>query len=171
MQQITTTKITIPTIPKITIPKPKLPAYTPPKLPPPKVPPPPVIPDWIRKMKAVKKPEKQPGYNVFAKVLGRRKKIAGNVRRRSALSRGAIYTDRTPAASFTIKSTGRVASGPDIFGWKHLKRKFRASKKHKGVFVEKKRYRIDSIGEMMGLAKAKKAGGYRKKGLDLRKVL
>ena len=133
-----------------------------------------------------KKPRKQPGYNVYAKVLGKKKKLnVQPVTKRVAMSIGSKYADRTPAASFAIKKTNRVASEVKIRGWTRLSHKFRPPYKTEGiflprkvykkgnVFVEKKKFRIDSMGEILGLKKAKEAGGLRKKTKmpDLRRVL
>ena len=105
-----------------------------------------------------------PGYDVFAKVLGRKKAIGRNLSRKSAFGKGALYVDTTPAASFTVKPTNRVASGPEIPGWDMLKYKFRPRRTRKAFnVVEKRKYRIDSLGEMMGLKKARQ--------IDLRRVL
>ena len=125
------------------------------------------------------------GYDVFAKILGRKKRIATNLPKISAMSRGSRYVDTTPAASFMIKKSGKKTASPSQYGWKDLKHKFRRPFRTEGdilptknikagnIFVEKNRYRIDSMGEMFGLYKAKKAGGYRKKAgiIDTRRAL
>ena len=119
------------------------------------------------------KPKKQAGFDVFAKVLGRRKKLASNVPKRSAFSIGSQYADTTPAASFRMVKTGKPTKKSVIPGWDTRKHKFTKGKTFPMDIVEKKKYRIDSLGEMLGLAKAKKAGGFRnKKGkFDMRDVL
>ena len=119
------------------------------------------------------KPRKQAGFDVFAKVLGKKKKLASNVPKRSAFSIGSQYADTTPAASFRMKKTGKSTTKPITLGWTARKHKFSMGKKVPMDIVEKKKYRIDSLGEMLGLAKAKRAGGFRnKKGeMDLRKVI
>lgn len=104
-----------------------------------------------------KKKKKKPGYDVFTKIYGKKVKIATNITKNSALSRGAAYVDRTPAASFTIKKSGKKAKGADVFGWKAISHKFRKRKTKNALrIVEKAKYRADDIGEIMGLKKAKR---------------
>lgn len=113
------------------------------------------------------------GYDAIAKVRGKAKKIADNVSRISALSLGSAFVDQTPAASFTIKKTGRVASGRDIFDWEGRKFKFRPPIRRgkpvkSEIIIEKNRFRIDTIGEIAGIPQEAKR--LREAGLSPRKI-
>lgn len=115
---------------------------------------------------------------MFANVLGRKKKLTRTpLPRGRALNLGSKYVDRTPAATFGLKKSARRVKAVDDFStWRKLEDKFRPPIRHertilgkrkvfkgKDVFIERQRFRIDSPGEVRGLAEAKRAGGFRKK--------
>jgi hypothetical protein len=122
----------------------------------PPTPPPTLLPLPVKEKIKPKIRLRREGYSAFAKVRGKSKKIADNVSRISALSLGSRFVDQNPAASFTIKRTGRVASGRDIGGWKSLKFKFRPPIRRgkpvkSEIIIEKNKFRIDSLGEIIGI--------------------
>jgi hypothetical protein len=109
---------------------------------------------------------RKPGYDVFALREGRVQKLNKVPRSRtSALSIGGSFTDLGPAASFTIKKAGKPASGPEIDTWGAVSHKFRPRRTKKALkLVEKRKFRIDSLGELQGVTfksgkKSKKKGG------------
>lgn len=154
--------------------KPRVPRKKPPKRPRIPILPPPILPP------ALERPEVRPpvrirreGYDAIAKVKGKPRKIADNVSRISALSIGSEFVDQTPAASFTIKPTGRVASGGDILNWESRKFKFRPPIRRgkpvkSEIIIEKNRFRIDSPGEIAGIPEEAKR--LREAGLQPRKI-
>jgi hypothetical protein len=94
-------------------------------------------------------------YDVYIKEKGRVKKLNEMpLPRFMALSRGATYVDDTPSASFEIrgspkKLTHKIDSTPPSIMYK-----FTPAKTKKALrFVEKPKYRIDSVGEMAGITK------------------
>lgn len=99
--------------------------------------------------------QKDKAYDVFVKEKGRVRKLNEMpLPRFMALSRGATYVDDTPSASFEIrgstkKLTHKIDSTPPSIMYK-----FTPAKTKKALrFVEKPKYRIDSVGEMAGITK------------------
>ncbi len=107
-----------------------------------------------------------PGYNVFTRQRGKPVRINPEpLDRMSALGFGADITDNTTDASFTIKRSKQAATAPKNERWGSLSHKFRPRKtRHALELVEKEKFRIDSMGEMLGLKAAprrKKKRGFR----------
>lgn len=67
----------------------------------------------------------------------------------SVIGKAKKLIDNTPLASARLmnQQTGEVISGNNLFG-----RKFRASKRESGVYVEKNKFRIDTSGEVSGIS-------------------
>jgi len=121
-----------------------------------------IIPPVIPKLNFSKTPNSsisKPGFSLLVKSLGVFSSKGLFATPREAFIRGSEIVGGTASASFKIKdSSGRVVSP---FG---LGERFRMSKKDKGVIVERRRYRIDSPGELeeitfKGLATQKKKRG------------
>lgn len=99
------------------------------------------------------------GYDAIVKVKGKPRKLAINVPRGTALSKGALFVDRTPSASFDIMKTGKAARrvAADNAWEAGLSRKFRPRKTKTALrLVEKTQFRIDSPGEVRGIPLAKR---------------
>ncbi len=96
------------------------------------------------------------GFDVYARVFGKPKKVASDVTYFTALERGQKYLDVTPAASFKVFPTGRVATGGKRGSINAALFKLQRSKSGKS-FVERTRYRIDTPGEKNLLARARRA--------------
>ena len=113
---------------------------TPPPLPPP---PPPGIPRWAlpsRKQGMIG------GFSALVKRRGKWTKIASGLGLREATLKAQRVVDTTPAASFKITQGDKVVAPLGL-----LKSRFRPSKVSKGVFVEKRQFRISTRGEKSGI--------------------
>ncbi len=97
---------------------------------------------------------KAPGWNAVVKRRGKIVKLTPNpVTRSTALSVGGQFVDRGPAASFEIRKTKKNARGPEVDTFGQRKFKFRQRRtKQALLLVEKRRYRIDSPGEVAGIS-------------------
>ena len=99
------------------------------------------------------------GYNVIVPVKGKMVNMnKGRMTRRQALSFGADVVDNSEAASFGIRLSGKLAKPPKILIPSFEDRKFRYRKKD-NFFVEHRRHRIDTLGEIHGIS----AKGWAKK--------
>jgi hypothetical protein len=127
-----------------------------------------ILPLGAKPKKILGKPKKQPGYNAFVKERGKVRKLTRKPRTmRTALSIGGNFVDTTPAASFTIRAARKPAQGAEIDTFRFISDKFRKRRTKNALeLVEKRKFRLDSIGELVGLKKAKKG-----KEIDLRGIL
>ncbi len=96
-----------------------------------------------------------PGWNAIVKRRGKIVKLTTNpVSRTTALSIGGQFVDRGPAASFEIRKTKKNARGPEVDTFQDRAFKFRQRRTKQALqLVEKRRYRIDSVGELEGITR------------------
>jgi len=118
--------------------------------------------------KKSRKPQKMLGFDVFVKEKGEFKlKTEQPLFKGSALGFGANYVENTPAATFKIQRSfdrPRPSRNTALDKFK-LKTQFRTKKdKSDTLFIEKRKFRINTPGEIQGISKK---GGKKSKFLDL----
>lgn len=92
-------------------------------------------------------------YDVFTKIKGKPVLLASNLPFGKATKTGAEYTERTIAASFSLKPKG-LTTAKDIKY--RLPEMFRPSKRTPGTIVEKSKYRLNYGLEKSTIQKARK---------------
>ena len=95
---------------------------------------------------------KQTGFQVFAKVKGSWESLGKSaMTEQEAFLKGAEFVETTPAASFKVQETREKVTSSDRRKANIFKDIFRKSKKEEDVFVEKRKYRISTKGEKIGI--------------------
>lgn len=98
------------------------------------------------------------GYNAYVRSGGKLIKVNKEpLTRESALSAGAKVVDESKAAAFTLRKTKEPASDYSDAYYATNRYKFRAKKQNSRIgteplYVEKRKYRIDSPGEVSGIS-------------------
>jgi len=162
VQAIKTASVSISKTGNPVIPSPKIPTLPKSKIPRPEKPKRPgTLPEWNAKKSKKSKVE---GFDVYAKSRKRWVKVNKKaMQKNSALILGSKVVDNTTSVSFKLKKRKKTIKELKIVTFKFNSSKFR--KKKNGVFVEKNKHRIDSIGEFRGItvqgwkARKNKLGG------------
>ena len=163
-----------PIFPLIPIIPPRKPPRIPPRKPPRIIPPrigPPRLPPRIPPRKPPKEPprrpiililkarsQEKPTFNVLVREGERRadkfKTVGKNLPRNKAINLGRGIVDNFVEASFRIKPTGKKTLIPDTFPQTlpKFRRPRKGTKLPGDTFIEKRKFRIDSGGEKLGLA-------------------
>lgn len=133
----------------------RLPPTRPGKLPPTK---PVLFPALEQEKKFISGLKKVRGFNVLVKQEPFRKKRFLRVNkkvlpRNAAIARGAFVTDQTIAQTFKIRTVNKKVKPRIVFGT--LQRKFRQPKGRPNVFIERRGFAIDTIGEVNKLQVSK----------------
>ena len=105
---------------------------------------------------AVKKVGKKGMDVLVGQKMNRQRVIGKNLPAFKALRRGQRFTDENIEASFRLKPTGKKAKGKDIKPF-NPSFKFRGSKANPLFVVERRKFRLDSSGEVTHLKAARKA--------------
>lgn len=98
---------------------------------------------------------KKTGYLIQVRRRGKFKSISPNVMSKSNAEKlGQFLTEHTITASYKIQKSSNLVN-TKVKGLQDLKRKFRGAKRDKRIRVERRTFRIDTIGEIRGLRIAK----------------
>lgn len=142
--------------------KPRIPPPSPPKRKPPQKPPmvPRIPPPKIPFPKIKFGQALTPAYDVFANIKGEFQKIGTGLTRSGAISTGVEKISKTALASFKISKTGELIREEDEGLNKRTRRLFKQFRKPKKssklrtndfTFVEKRKFRIDTPGELQDI--------------------
>jgi hypothetical protein len=109
----------------------------------------------LKSEKKGKKKSKVSSYNAFVKRKGRYEKInEKGLSKKQALKAMFEEVDNTPSATGKIRKGKKKINKPDFVSISPSRRdKFRRKKNKKNVYVEKDRFRIDSVGELFGITR------------------
>jgi len=117
-------------------------------------------PIWFKMKKPDKFKGSVKGFDVFVRQKGKFTKVSKSLLPKgAALGLGIKLTDVGTAATFKLKPSGLIPKGfgGQLIPKKKLKQRYYSPKGQSLTFIEKKKYRISTPGEVLGLRRAKRS--------------